>query len=232
MSTVVLPISSSPVQPSVSGRRLGVVLIEAQEVVREGLRSWLASDPRMDPVAGFAETDEAVAWMELHGADLVVLGASSDPEASIRAANRLRFPGRPPRLIWFGSSIDGALLRRVCQAGVCGFLLREVHRTDFLRAVEDVSKGRFAFSPEVTSALWRQTEVEPGSDTTIALRPREREILERISRGESNKEIAAALGLSFGTLRNQVSSVYSRIGATGRTSAVAFWLGRRASPEA
>ncbi len=139
----------------------------------------------------------------------------------LRAA-RLRFPG--VGVILLTTFDEDAVVLEAVRLGARGFLLKDVSLDQLETAVRTVAAGGSLIRPTVTERVLRGLEKEPttfeSADLPDALTPREREILRLIAAGFSNREIAEASGTAEGTVKNQTSSILSKLGVRDRTRAV------------
>jgi DNA-binding NarL/FixJ family response regulator len=159
---------------------------------------------------------------------LCVVGEAADGEAGIDlvlAANAL-----PPTLLLTTFEDDAALVGGI-RAGARGYLLKGVTAEILVDAITTVAKGgTYLYAPLAANptagdrdAAWR----DGAFDDPDALTERETEVLKLMTSGISNAEIADALGIGNGTVRNHVSSIFSKLGVTDRTKAVLYALQKR-----
>jgi DNA-binding NarL/FixJ family response regulator len=109
------------------------------------------------------------------------------------------------------------------RSGAAGYLLKDTPRDQLVEAIKDTAEGKTHVDPAVAGKLFARVAQSPiAVDTAVAdvLSEREREVLALLARGLSNADIAARLYLSEGTVRNYVSSVYSKLGVSDRAQAV------------
>ncbi len=115
------------------------------------------------------------------------------------------------------SSLSAVVLEGI-RAGARGFMLKDVSYEQLIRAIRSIAAGETLFQPAITQRLLRN--VAAGSPPEEKLTEREREVVRLMAGGYSNKEIAHALGTAEGTIKNQVSSILSKLGVRDRTRAV------------
>jgi DNA-binding NarL/FixJ family response regulator len=202
-----------------------VCLIDDQTLVREGIRVLLDLVPDIE-VAGEAQDGEAglrvlaevqpdVALLDLRMPGLDGLGVLR----ALRAAGRL-----PPPTIILTTFDDDALMLEAIRLGAKGFLLKDVSLSRLAEAIRTVAGGGTLLQPAITERLLRAALSADTSFPSIErpepLSEREVEVLRLMTGGLSNREIAVALHMAEGTVKNHTSSILSKLGVRDRTRAV------------
>lgn len=195
-----------------------VAIVDDHPVVRVGLRAMLARCG-MEVVAEAAGAEEALRAIPSSGAEVVLVDLRLQPGSGIEVTRRLRRYGL--RIILLTSFDDDAAAQEGLRAGASGFLLKDVTPERLARAIEGVARGGTAFAPGVAETalatdLHTRFAAQPEPP---ALTPREGEVLRLITAGWSNREIAGALKLSTGTVKNVASSMMQKLGVRDRTRA-------------
>jgi DNA-binding NarL/FixJ family response regulator len=135
---------------------------------------------------------------------------------------RLREIGSPTRTIVFTVFDTDDRIIGAVEAGAAGYLLKGLPRAEIFDAIRVVDAGGSLLQPVVATTVLRHVagggRAVPKEGATLT--PREREVLERLARGRSNKEIASELSVSERTVKFHVSAIFSKLGATNRTEAV------------
>lgn len=228
------------------GEAASVFVVAASDVVRAGLVSLLEADARFS-VSGSAEDLSSLAAPEAEGPppDVVVFDAErplTHAPAALRAfVEGAREGDRLPAFVVIGGE-ESAWVREALREGVVRALLpRAASGGEITAAVEAVSAGLVALGPETLAALLQPPAPDaeellaaPGADAPLppagtdrdALTPREREVLEMLAEGLSNKEIAWRMNISEHTVKFHVASVFSKLDASTRTEAVMQGLRR------
>jgi len=201
-----------------------VCLADDQALIRSGLRALLALFDGIEVVAEASDGEEAVATVLQAKPDVLLLDVRMPKMGGVAvlqdlAARKLL----PPTLLLTTFEDDVALVEGI-RAGARGFLLKGVTAETLVEAIRTVAAGRsFLFA----SLAAQMSETQPPApwqkdtfDTPDALTEREREVLKLMTSGISNREIATALHLGEGTVRNHVSSIFSKLGVSDRTRAV------------
>lgn len=210
-----------------------VIIADDHQMVREGLR-LLLSDAIVPPLFGSESTAIEVIGESSRGDEVVRMVAELRPDVvlmdlqmpgldglaatrAIRAAGKE--PGRPGILV-LTSFDDEVHMREAVQAGATGYLLKDVMREELVRAIVSASRGIPTLDPRVQQLLMRDATAPaaPASPLDV-LTPRERSVLQQIARGASNKEIAANLNLSIGTVKGYVSAIFEKLDLDDRTQA-------------
>jgi DNA-binding NarL/FixJ family response regulator len=201
-----------------------VLLVEDQTLVREGLETLLNLAKDIRVVGHAADGEDALAHMRQDRPDVVLLDVRMPKMSGIdvlRGMNDLK--DSPPVILLTTFDDDSALLEGI-RLGAKGYLLKDVSLDRLTNAIRLVAGGGTMFSPVVTERLVRgihqaHLPADSGYDQET-LTGREVEILRLMTGGYSNREIATALNLSEGTVKNHVSNILSKLGVRDRTRAV------------
>jgi DNA-binding NarL/FixJ family response regulator len=123
------------------------------------------------------------------------------------------------------SYAEDELLFSAIRAGASGYVLKQIDSKDLIRAIEAASKGEATLDPSLTQRVFNEMRRAIQNEEKAAftnLTPQEMQVLSLIAEGKTNREIAEALFLSEGTVRNYVSSVLSKLGVSNRAEAAAY----------
>ena len=197
-----------------------VLLVDDQTLVRQGIRSLLELSQTVTVVGEAADGEEALVLVSRLEPDVVLLDLRM-PKLDGLGVLRALSNGAPPTLI-LTTFDDDELVLEGLRLGAKGYLLKDVSLTQLLDAVETLALGETLVQPAVTERLLRglQKTTYPSLETPDTLTKRELDVVRLLAGGYSNKEIAGALGMSEGTVKNHVSSVLSKLGVRDRTRAV------------
>lgn len=208
-----------------------VCLVDDQSLFRSGLRALLGLFDGIEVVAEAEDGAAAVAAVLQHRPDVLLLDVRMPRMSGVEVISKLAGQGAlPPTLLLTTFEDDAALIGGI-RAGAKGFLLKGVTPETLIEAVRTVANGGTFLHTVLTSQSgavrldgdWR-VEAAAKPDPLTA---REREVLGLMTNGLSNAQIASALGLGEGTVRNHVSSILSKLGVTDRTKAVLLAIQRR-----
>lgn len=197
-----------------------VLIADDDELVREGLRAVLAYDERLKLVAVVSNGRDAVEHC-LHGTvDVALLDARmpilDGPDACARITTDSR-----TRVCILSTFDDADLVSRAIASGASGYLLKGIGGEELRETIRLLHRGHTIFRSSVFQSF-RATRVR--GDLSM-LSEREAEIARQIARGLSNRDIAARLHLSEGTVKNYISSALSKLGLTQRTQIAVYCLG-------
>jgi len=196
-----------------------LILVDDHAVVRDGLRAILSSQEDMNVVACASTAREGMECISKHNPDVVLMDLRL-PQMDGLSAVALIHEKYPAVKVLMLSSADGDKAIASClDAGAMGYVGKSAPATELLEAIRTVFRGRKYLTADAVASV-----AERGLKADLTLR--EVEILEGVSEGQSNAEIATSLGVAEKTIKNHLSSVFSKLGATDRTHAVTIGLQR------
>ena len=194
-----------------------VLVVDDHAVVREGLRSFLDLQEGISVAGEAADGTEAVELAERLAPDVVLMDLVMPRLDGLSAMRRLRERAPASRVIVLTSFLDEDKLMPALRAGAAGYLLKNAAPQEVARAVRAAHAGEALLDPVVTARLVET--LADGREPLDTLTAREREVLELIGRGYSNKRIALALDVSEKTVKTHVGHVLSKLEVSDRTQA-------------
>lgn len=201
-----------------------VMLVDDQNLVRKGLLSLLELSDKIVVIAEAVDGADAIEKIPQTDVDVVLLDMRMPGLNGLDVLEQLSASEQLPPTIILTTFDDDELVLKGIKSGARGFLLKDISLDDLVDAIERVHAGESIVQPVMTKRLLKG--LESSSTDFISLeRPdplteRETEILRLMSGGYSNKEIARALDVAEGTVKNHVSNILSKIGVRDRTRAV------------
>lgn len=194
-----------------------ILIADDHPIVRRGLRMTLEAEADLQVAA---EAENGVNLAELvrkYAPDVVLMDLQMPEVDGVQALEQTRpeFPNLP--ILMLTSFSDDAHLHAALRAGASGFLLKEMDGDDLVEAVRGAARGRPQLHPDIARRL--MARAPRPDDPLSALTEREREVLKRIGRGLSNKEIALELTLTEMTVKGYVSDIFAKLGVSDRTQA-------------
>jgi len=196
-----------------------VLLADDHAVVREGLRSFLELHDAIDIVGEAADGEEAVRLAESHRPDVVLMDLVMPRLDGVGAMRELRRRLPEVKVIVLTSFTDDEQLLPAVQAGAAGYLLKNAQPQELARAVRAAHAGDALLDPHIAARLLESIARPAGEAPADPLTRREREVLELIARGLSNKRIARELGIAEKTVKTHAGHVFAKLGVTDRTQA-------------
>jgi DNA-binding NarL/FixJ family response regulator len=194
---------------------LRVLLADDHGIVRRGLRSLLESDPAITVVAEAADGLEALRLCEELRPDLLILDVGMPKLNGIDVAARAQKLERAPKTVILSMHADESYIIRALAAGARAYLLKDATDEDLLPAVRAVAAGKPFFSPAVTAVLvedyLRQLQARGLTDSYHLLTDREKQVLQLLAEGRSNKEVATLLELSLSTVETHRGNLMQKL---------------------
>jgi DNA-binding NarL/FixJ family response regulator len=201
-----------------------VLLVEDHPMFRTGLTATLQLAEDIVVEAAVDTAEQALAWVTEHQCDEVVLDIGLPDGSGVSLVPRLLAAAPRCHILMLTSYDDDATIYAALRAGARGYVLKNADADEIIRAVRTVASGAGHFSPSVVERISQHVATGGrSSDTTTfpQLTRREREILALMAAGRGNTYIADYFVLSLKTVRNHVSNVMAKIGASSRAEAVA-----------
>jgi DNA-binding NarL/FixJ family response regulator len=205
-----------------------VLLVDDQELVREGLRRILYAADGFEVVGECSDGGEVGAALAATQPDVVVMDVRMKHVDGIDATRALRAADGAPPVLVLTTFDDDEVLSGALRAGASGFVLKDVPGEELARAIRVVAQGDAWLDPSVTERVltrFRSTTVAENGDAdahVAELTTREREVLRLLGRGATNAEIADALFVGEATVKSHVGHIFTKLGVRDRASAIVF----------
>lgn len=199
-----------------------VLVADDHSVVRSGLATFLSVRDDMELVGQAADGEEAVRLCGETAPDVVLMDLVMPVMDGSQATAAIRQAYAHVQVIVLSGYHDEARVRAALKGGAIGYLLKNVSASELAYAITAAHHGRPTLAPEATEALVRAATNPLRSDQELT--PREQEILDMLTSGLSNHEIAQKIGLSRSTVKFHVSNILSKLHVSSRTGAVAVSL--------
>ena len=210
-----------------------VLLVDDNAIVRRGIASLLADAQGIEVVGEAGDGKQAIEIAREVAPDVVCLDVRMPVMDGVAAAGPL---SEKAKVLMLSYSEDEQLVTGAIRNGAAGYLVHGRFEPEDLEArIKAVAAGEMVLSPAITPAVFEALRRAPGTETESdelgmgSLTSREREVLNLLARGHSNREIAEELVITNKTVKNHLSRVYEKIGAHSRGEAIALWLGVRES---
>jgi two-component system, NarL family, response regulator NreC len=183
--------------------------------MRGGLRLLLERQPGFKVVSEASDGRQAVEQAEATRPDIIVLDIAMPNLSGIEAAQRISALLPQTRIIILSMHSDESYVLRALKAGAKGYLLKDSAENDLIEAIKSVDEGKAFFSPEISNIMVedyvREMKRRGAEDSYELLTPREREILQMLAEGKSNKHIATVLDLSLYTVETHRRNLQDKL---------------------
>ncbi len=202
-----------------------ILLVDDHEVVRLGLKALLEHNAQFEVVGEAAAAKEAVEQVARLHPDIVLMDIRLPGTSGIEACEEIIREFPDTRVVMLTSYAEDEMLFSAIRAGASGYILKQIGGEDLLHALEAVGRGESMLDPAVTQRVFqevRRAVKEEEASAFANLSQQERHVLLLVSEGKTNREIAKALFLGEGTVRNYVSSILSKLGVSNRAEAAAY----------
>jgi two-component system nitrate/nitrite response regulator NarL len=217
----------------VNARQISIVLVDDHSLCRTGLTDLLTQRGQMRVAAATGDAELVQGLLLEHKPDLVVLDLRMPATDGLSLLRRLRASGidTPAMILTMSDAQDD--LAAALRLGVKGYLLKDMEPEDVIAAIGRAARGELVVAPALTLKLAQMLQSgrtgDERQDLLTSLTDRERQILEHLARGESNKTIARALAISHDTVKLHVRHILTKLNLSSRVEAAVFAVEARAS---
>ena len=208
-----------------------VLLADDHGIVRRGMKALLETEPDITVVAEAADGLEALRMCEEHKPDLLILDIGMPKLNGIGVAARAQRLQPPPRVVMLSMHADESYVLQSLDAGARGYLLKDATDDDLLPAVRAVTRGKNFFSPAISDVLAedyvRLLKQRGLVDSHHLLTDREKEVLQLIAEGYSNKEVGSMLHVSVSTVETHRGNFMQKLALHNTAEIVLYAVRKR-----
>jgi DNA-binding NarL/FixJ family response regulator len=197
-----------------------VLIADDHDVVRQGLRMFLAADPELEIVGVARDGAEAVRLTHQLHPDVVLMDLLMPVMDGIAATAAIRREAPGTEVVALTSVVEDAAIIDAVRAGAIGYLLKDTDADGLQRAIKAAAAGQVQLSPQAAARLLREVR-SPAAGVDL-LTERETDVLRLLAQGHSNKEIAQALHIAEQTVKTHVSHILDKLGVPSRTQAALY----------
>ena len=212
-------------------RKIRVFLLDDHEVVREGLRHLLESDPDMEVVGEASTAAEALERIGDANPRVAVLDVRLPDGSGVEVCREVRSRHHEIACLMLTSFSDDEALFDAIMAGASGYVLKEVRGSDLMGDIRKVAAGHSLLDPTLTARAMERMRTRREEETADHLTPQEQKILDLIAEGLTNRQIAERMYLSEKTVKNYVSNMLAKLGMSRRTEAAVYAVRHGAKPD-
>jgi two-component system, NarL family, response regulator DevR len=212
---------------------LRVMLVDDHEVVRNGIRAMLQAEDDIVVSAEAGTVRAAIDEADRARPDVVVMDVRLADGSGIEATREIRATHPATRVLMLTSFADDEALFASIMAGASGYVLKQVHSGDLVRAIRAVGAGESLLDPAVTGPVLdrlRKGKHLMRDEKLARLSPQEERILGLVADGKTNREIGDELHLAEKTVKNYVSSILSKLEVARRAEAAAYLARHTTTP--
>ena len=216
--------------PADADGQIRVVVVDDHAVVRRGLFEFLGGEPDLAVIGDAEGGPQALQLLERLASDgdspdVVLMDLQMEPIDGIETTREIRRRFHEIEVVVLTSFGEDERVHAALEAGASGFLLKDADADEVAVAVRAAHRGELQLDPAVARRLTASLRASPRDDGAEDLTSRELDVLRLLGAGETNKGIAAALGITERTARTHVSHILSKLGLRSRTQA-ALWAAR------
>jgi DNA-binding NarL/FixJ family response regulator len=204
---------------------LRIIIVDDHEVVRLGLRTLLDRHPDFTVIEEAGTAREAIEKTLHCEPDVVVMDARLQGGSGIEACRKIMSDAPDTKVIILTSYAEDEMLFDAISAGAAGYVLKQIGGDDLVRSIERVGRGEALLDPSLVQKVFARVREAARKEEAAAfaeLTDQEIRVLAQVAEGKTNREIAKALYLGEGTVRNYVSSILSKLSLTNRAEAAAY----------
>lgn len=201
-------------------RPIRVVLADDHAVVREGIRRILEDAPDIRVVAEAADGEQAMEAIGRSRPDVAVLDVRMPKVSGIDVTRWVRQDSPSTKVLVLTAYDDDPYVLAVLEAGANGYVLKNADAENIVQSVRAVHGGKSALDPEIARKLLTRVSGPRQDPAPEPLTGRERQVLELVAKGRTNKAIGSALGISPRTIQGHLAKIFGKLQAESRTEAV------------
>lgn len=204
---------------------VGVLLVDDHAIVREGLRLVLAAEPDIDVIGEAGDGRQALDMVERLKPDVVVMDIAMPNLNGLEATTQIRRRFPQVHVVILTMHENELYFTQIIKAGATGCVLKRSMGRELVTAIQAAARGENYFSPTVATRVFQHYQMllqHPASKSDEPLTEREREILQLIAEGNTNREIAEMLTLSIKTVQAHRSNMMDKLGVHDRTDLVKY----------
>ena len=200
-----------------------ILIVDDHLIIREGLRLIFDTVPELDLVAEAANGEEALAHVDAHLPDVVLMDLQKPVMDGITAIETLRQIHPELAIVILTTYKENDLMLRGLKAGARGYLLKDTDRQTLIDTIQAAARGETLLKPEILQQVLSYQEKQPTLESIVEspLSERESEVLQMVADGARNKEIAYKLGITERTVRAHLSHIFQKLEVDSRAAAAA-----------
>jgi DNA-binding NarL/FixJ family response regulator len=221
-----------------TNRKITVLIVDDHHIFRQGVRVNLELHEDLEIIGEGSTGDQGLEMVRTYQPDVVIMDINLPVMNGIAVTRQLMTEGQPSRVIMLTAYDDIQQMIHAMKAGAAAYCAKEVDPENLVEVIRQVNQGRYVVNNQMFDQVGIDQWIESGvhsivgeyygdlPETFSPLSPREMEILQCVTRGQSNKEIARYLRISHQTVKNHMTSILRKLAVADRTQAAVFALRR------
>ncbi len=208
--------------------KIRVLLVDDHSVVRDGLRLLLQLNDGLEVCGEAATLKEAIMMTIDTNPDVVLLDFKLPDGDGVNGCISIKnlFPNI--KIIILTAYAEQHIVMETIRAGADGYLLKNIESEELIKTILSVHNGESVLDPSVTERVFNSIKLDNQKiEESSEFSPRETKILQALSLGKTNKEIAESLSISDKTVRNYISNIFKKINVSNRTEAASYWIRKK-----
>jgi DNA-binding NarL/FixJ family response regulator len=202
-----------------------VLIVDDHNLVREGLKAVFDQGDEVEVVGEAGSGDEALELVDKVKPDVVLMDISMPGMNGIQATKLIREKHPDAKIVMLTMLDQEGYVYEAVKAGATGYMLKNTSSDDLVHAIQTVFEGKALLHPDATAQLLKEfVSLADNKAKDYGLSSREMEVLQLLSQGNTNKEIAKALWISEQTVKTHVAHIFDKLGTSDRTETVATAL--------
>ena len=202
--------------------KIRVLIVDDHSVVRMGLRMFFDHQPDIEVVGEATDGSEGVAMARRLEPDVILMDLLMPNMDGITAIGRIKAELPETEIVTMTSFIEEEKVTSALEAGASGYVLKDAEAEEVAAAVRAAYAGEMHLDPAVARLLTERMRRKPANDLVEPLTDREKDVLNLLGQGMSNKEIGTALFITERTARTYVSNILGKLGLASRTQAALY----------
>jgi DNA-binding NarL/FixJ family response regulator len=199
-----------------------VLIVDDHNLVREGLKAVFDQGDEIEVVGEAGSGEEAIEMVDKVMPDVILMDISMPGINGIQATKAIRDKHPDAKIVILTMLDQEGYVYEAIKAGATGYMLKSTSSDELVNAIQTVNDGKALLSPDATAQLLKEfVSLAENKAKDYGLSNREMEVLQLLSEGKTNKEIAKALWISEQTVKTHVAHIFDKLGTSDRTETVA-----------
>jgi len=199
-----------------------VLIVDDHKLVREGLKAVFDQGDEVDVIGEAGSGEEAIEMVDKINPDVILMDISMPGMNGIQATKAIRDSHPDAKIVILTMLDQEGYVYEAIKAGATGYMLKSTSSDELVNAIQTVNEGKALLHPDATAQLLKEfVQLANNKAKDYGLSNREMEVLQLLSEGKTNKEIAKALWISEQTVKTHVAHIFDKLGTSDRTETVA-----------